>query len=88
MANWIIFQLDVAQERRLLTEGERWLRRTLKLIALGLASLEHMIARQRSRIRWLREGDAGTKLFHLVANGRKMRNFIPSIMHNGNLITD
>ena len=50
MANSIIFQLDVAQERRLLSVGEIWLRRTLKLVALGLASLERTIARQRSRL--------------------------------------
>uniref|UniRef100_A0A453JT70 Endonuclease/exonuclease/phosphatase domain-containing protein n=1 Tax=Aegilops tauschii subsp. strangulata TaxID=200361 RepID=A0A453JT70_AEGTS len=40
IANWVIFQLDVAQERRRLSEGERWLRRTLKLTTLGLASLK------------------------------------------------
>ena len=59
----------------------------LKLVVLGLASLEHTIARQRSRIRWL-QGDASTKLFHLVANGRKTKKFIPAILHDGNLITD
>jgi hypothetical protein len=71
MANIIIFRLDVAQERRSLTLGELWLRRTLKLTVLGLASLERTMARQRSRIKWLKEGDANTKLFHIVANGRR-----------------
>jgi hypothetical protein len=52
IANTVIFRLDVAQERRLLSPGERWLRKTLKLV-VGLASLERTIARQRSRIRWL-----------------------------------
>ena len=60
----------------------------LKLVALGLASLERTIVRQRSSIRWLQEGDASTKLFHLVANGRKVKNFISAIMHDENLITD
>ena len=27
-------------------------------------------------------------MFFLVANGRKMKNFIPAILHEGNLITD
>ncbi|XP_073363493.1 uncharacterized protein [Aegilops tauschii subsp. strangulata] len=62
IANWLIARLDRAQERRPLTLLEIWLRRTLKLSLLGLASLERTIDRQRSRIHWLREGDANTKL--------------------------
>jgi hypothetical protein len=48
-------------------------------VVLGLASLERTIARQRSRIRWLREGDANTKLFHAVANGRRTKNYIAAV---------
>ena len=44
----------------------------------GLASLERTIARQPSRVRWLRDGDADTKIFHAVANGRRIKNFIPA----------
>jgi hypothetical protein len=88
IANTVIFRLDVAQEARRLSPGERWLRRTLKLSVLGLASLERTIARQRSRIRWLREGDANTRLFHAVANGRRTKNFIPALHVNGEIITD
>uniref|UniRef100_A0A453RX33 Uncharacterized protein n=1 Tax=Aegilops tauschii subsp. strangulata TaxID=200361 RepID=A0A453RX33_AEGTS len=76
------------QVNRLLTEEERWLRRTLKHLVLGLASLERTIARQRSRITWLQEGDANTQLFHLVANGRCMKNYIPSLTMDGRIITD
>jgi exonuclease III len=56
IANTVIFRLDVAQESRVLSQEEQWLRRTLKLAMLGLASLERTIARQRSRLRWVREG--------------------------------
>uniref|UniRef100_A0A453AEZ7 Uncharacterized protein n=2 Tax=Aegilops tauschii subsp. strangulata TaxID=200361 RepID=A0A453AEZ7_AEGTS len=76
------------QESRQLTEGERWLRASLKHLVLGLASLERTIARQRSRIRWLQEGDANTALFHLIANGRKAKNFIPALSVEGQVITD
>jgi hypothetical protein len=79
MANTLILRFDVAQESRTLTHAEAWLRRTLKHVVLGLASLERTIARQRSRIRWLREGDANTKLFHVVANGRRTKNYIASV---------
>jgi hypothetical protein len=66
IANLVIFRLDAAQDRRQLSHGEAWLRKMLKLSLLGLASLERTIARQRSRIRWLAEGDANTKLFHML----------------------
>lgn len=35
--------------------------------------------RQRSRLQWRKEGDENSKFFQMVANGRKNRNFIPSI---------
>ena len=88
MANAIIYRFDVAQEHRELTLNEDWLRRTLKLVVLGLASLERTIARQRSRIRWLKEGDANTKLFHAVANGRRCKNFIAAVNWEGETLTD
>jgi hypothetical protein len=43
------------------------LSREVKLKVLGLTSLECTIARQRSRITWLTEGGANTKIFHLHA---------------------
>jgi hypothetical protein len=46
------------------------------------------MARQRSRVRWLREGDANSKLFHAIANGRRTKNFIPSIRVGNVTITD
>jgi hypothetical protein len=87
MANTLILRFDVAQEARRLTQAEAWLRRTLKHVVLGLASLERTIARQRSRIRWLREGDANTKLFHAVANGRGTKNYIASVRVGEEMVT-
>jgi hypothetical protein len=88
IANTLILRLDVVQERRTLTHMELWLRRMLKQSVLGLASLERTIARQRSRIRWLREGDANTAFFHAVANGRRVKNYIASVRVGEELITD
>jgi crotonobetainyl-CoA:carnitine CoA-transferase CaiB-like acyl-CoA transferase len=51
----------------------------LKHVLLGLASLERTIARHRSRVRWLQQGDANTKLFYAVANERRIKNYIPAV---------
>ena len=83
MARELIAQFDTAQEHRLLSDDEQTLRKQLKLISLGLASLARTIARQRSRLRFLEEGDANTKFFHLQACHRNRKNHIPSISHNG-----
>jgi hypothetical protein len=65
LARETILGLDVAEEDRVLTLEERTLRARLKLRTLGLASLARTIARQRSRISFLAEGDASTRFFHL-----------------------
>uniref|UniRef100_A0A453NZ65 Uncharacterized protein n=1 Tax=Aegilops tauschii subsp. strangulata TaxID=200361 RepID=A0A453NZ65_AEGTS len=46
---------------------------------LGLCSLERTIARQRSRILSLQEGDANTSFFHQHACHRQRRNMITTI---------
>lgn len=83
MARELVLRLDVAQERRGLTEEESALRQRTKMRCLGLSSLECTMARQRSRVRQLAEGDASTSYFHLVARGRKWRNYISSLMVDG-----
>jgi hypothetical protein len=72
----VILQLEVAQERRPLSLGEIELIRKLKLRILGLAAVERSRERQRSRVTWLRKGDANTKYVHLMATMRKQINFI------------
>jgi hypothetical protein len=64
-ARLIIYEFDVAQETRSLSQGELELHRELKANVLGLASLAQSMARQHARTRHLREGDACTKYFHL-----------------------
>lgn len=88
VATWVIQRLDIAHENRVLHTEEIWLRRTLKQALLGMAALERTIDRQRSRLRWIREGDANTKLFQAVANGRRTKNFIAHIKLGDTIITD
>jgi hypothetical protein len=60
----------------------------MKIKCLGLSSLERTMGRERSRIRQLREGDANTAYFHLIARGRKRKNYIPALAVDGHTITD
>jgi hypothetical protein len=39
-------------------------------------------------MRWLRDGDANTQLFHAVANGRRAKNFIGTVKVGHQVITD
>jgi hypothetical protein len=84
----VILCFDAAQEGRALSPEEWWLRRTLKHAILGMSSLEWTMARQRSRMRWLKDGDANSKLFHAVANGRRAKNFISAVKNGTEIITD
>jgi hypothetical protein len=83
----ILHRLEIAQDLRLLSPLEDWLRCGLKKHSLALASFERTIARSRSRISWLREGDANTKLFHMHARYRK-KNFVAKLVSGDNVFTD
>jgi hypothetical protein len=87
IADEVIFSLDVANEDRELTEDERQLRTLLKNKLLGIAAVDRIKWRQRSRITWIREGDANTKIFHLRANGRRRKNHIPSLVGPAGLVS-
>jgi hypothetical protein len=65
-----------------------WFRNNLKKHSLALASLKRTIARQRSRIGWLREGDTNTKLFHLHARHRKRKKFIAKLVLGDHICTN
>jgi exonuclease III len=87
IAREILHQLEIAQDNRALSPGETWLRNSLKKHSLALSSLLRSIARLRSRINWIKEGDANTALFHAQARYRKQKNFIAQIVANGHVYT-
>lgn len=83
MTREVILTLDGEQDRRVLHPWEASLRRSLKCQVLGLASLSRTIARQRSRLLFLVEGDANTRFFHLQACHRSRQNRIDSLEVQG-----
>lgn len=76
MALDIIQRLDVAQERRELTQAEYRLRLGLKRRLFGFAVIERAWKKQAARLTNIKEGDANTKYFHRRINARKRKNHI------------
>ena len=77
----------MAQDHRALSAEEDWLQRKLKQHCLTLASLERTIARLRSRVRHLKEGDGNTAFFHKQASFIKKKNFIAKLVVDDQVFT-
>lgn len=63
VASEVIFQLEVAQESRALSDDERLLVSNLRNRILALSVLNKIQIRQRYRQTWLKEGDVNSKFF-------------------------
>jgi hypothetical protein len=87
LAKEISHKLEFAQDERVLTPDDFWLNGKLKKHSLLLSSLKHTMARMRSRILWLKDGDANTKFFHLHAKHRKRKNFIATLVDGDDILT-
>ncbi|XP_039143955.1 uncharacterized protein LOC120281092 [Dioscorea cayenensis subsp. rotundata] len=80
--------LDIAKESRLLNPEESQIELGLRENLGEIRKQEELYWKQRSRSRWLQEGDENTKYFHAITNGRKNSNYIPSIKIGEDFITD
>ncbi|KAF3773400.1 hypothetical protein EJ110_NYTH55358 [Nymphaea thermarum] len=61
---------------------------SLKRELTKLLILEERLWRQKPRMKWMRDGDLNTKFFQGIANGRRRRNRIETISHEGLILTD
>jgi hypothetical protein len=80
--------LDSYEEDRGLSEEEKERRRGLISDLEASLLQEEICWRQKSRIRWLKEGDKCTKFFHQVANANRRFNSIDSLSVNGSPTSD
>jgi hypothetical protein len=80
--------LDRTEETRRLSEEEKERRRLLASELEASLLQEEISWRQKSRVRWLKEGDKCTKFFHQVASANRRVNSIDSLMVNGSSTSD
>ena len=73
-----ISRIDSAEQEGNLTH-DLYLLRALRKRELEILLLKEEIhLRQKSRVKWIREGDCSSKFFHRLANGRQRRKLINS----------
>jgi hypothetical protein len=87
IATKVVALLEHAQENRSLSTAELALRKLAKAPILGFLALRRIKIRQRSRLTWIKLGDANTQLFHLRANSRRRKNFIPALTVESRTVT-
>lgn len=86
IASKLIFRLDLAQEEWNLSAQEILFRRSLKQKLLGLAALDRVRLRQRSRQVWIKAGDANTRFFQIKASARRRKNFIQHLLTDSGMV--
>lgn len=86
LAREILHRLEIAQDLRALTAEELWLKHELKQSCLVLSSLERTVARLRSCIRHLKDGDANMMLFHREAGFHHRKKHIARLLRDGEVV--
>lgn len=87
LAKETVHLLEVAQDSRPLWRAEDWLRKQSKLLCLKLSFLSRTISRLRSRVRFVKAGDANSAFFHAFSRFRKRKNFIHKLVVDDQYLT-
>ncbi|KAL9690786.1 hypothetical protein QQ045_011196 [Rhodiola kirilowii] len=75
-------KLDIVQEQRDLSPEEQMRKAALQSRIWNLEAQDERMWRQKSRVKWLKEGDQNTSYFHRMATWRTKKNNIESLMIN------
>jgi hypothetical protein len=79
IATKVVALLDKAQGFRSLSTAELSLKKMANVHILCFTALRKIKIRQRSRLQWIKLGDAHTRLFHIRANARRRISFTASL---------
>ncbi|GAU10511.1 hypothetical protein TSUD_420810, partial [Trifolium subterraneum] len=79
-------ELDLLAENRELDAMEEAEIRSLPVNLISFSKFQASMQWQKSRVNWLREGDANTKYFHGIMSSRRRHNSIVSLSADGNTI--
>ena len=78
-----INDLNLKMESIGLSEAKRYRRNSLRNELWRAYRLEEMMWRQKSRVKWLKEGDRNTTFFHSVVAARRRSNFLGFLSFDG-----
>ncbi|XP_068651208.1 uncharacterized protein [Aristolochia californica] len=83
-----ISELDLLEEQRLISPTDFLIRNNLNVEYRTFLHSDSVRWKQRSRFRWMAEGDGNTKFFHSIASARRRTNRITALCNGDQVVTD
>ena len=86
--HFILANIDAIEQEGALSSDLAALRAIRKGELEELILREEIHWKQKAKIKWVKEGDCNSKLFHKVANGSRNKNFIKILENERGLVLD